>query len=167
MSLVVEDGTGLSTAQSYLSVADCDAYNLLHANDATWIAALTAAKEIALIRATQYLDNQYRNRWRGARVQESQALAWPRANAEDYDGYYYDSTELPQTLKDATAECAIKYASSTDMLPDLTANGVIESQTVGPISITYAGGKSPNASYQLVAALVRDLVTSAGSVNRG
>ena len=166
MAIVVETGTGASTSQSYLSVADCDAYNLLHSNDATWIAASTASKEIALIRATQYLDSNWRNRWNGVRIIQTQALAWPRSAVIDYDGYEYASNALPQALKDATAECAVRFATAS-MIPDVTNSGNMQSITVGPISTTYAGGRSVNTMYQLVEALLRDLVVAGGVTSRG
>jgi len=102
MALVVEDGTGKSNAESYLSVADCDTYHTNMGN--TGWAGDATVKEVALRKATKFLDNKFRLRWKGTRTNEDQALAWPRSNVEDIDGFYYDSDGIPQTLKDATAE---------------------------------------------------------------
>lgn len=172
MSLTVEDGSVVSGADSYLSQADCDAYNLAHNADATWIAASSDEKDQALRLATQYLDNKYRNRWKGVRVQQTQSLAWPRAAVIDYDGYEFDSDDLPTVLEDACAECAILFASSTDMLPDIApaSSGISsESKTAGQVgkSVTYAGSKATNTQYQMIDALMSDLVMAANTVVRG
>ena len=74
MSIIVEDGTGLTTAVAYVAVADADAYHTAMGNTA-WTGT-DAAKEIALRRATQYLDNRYT--YRGTRLTSTQALEWPQ-----------------------------------------------------------------------------------------
>jgi len=87
ISLVVEDGTGRSNANSYLSVEDADSYHANLTQSAAWESAALAAKQSALIAATQYLDCEYGGLWRGVRAHEGQALAWPRSDAQDDDGY--------------------------------------------------------------------------------
>lgn len=54
MALIVEDGTGLADAESYLSVADADTYHADRNNEA-WQDYSTAEKEAALRKATQYI----------------------------------------------------------------------------------------------------------------
>ena len=63
MALVVEDGSGLSGANSYATAAQADTY----ASDrglSAWTGD-TATKEAALIRATDYLEATYREAWLG------------------------------------------------------------------------------------------------------
>ena len=67
MSLIVEDATGLSTAESYLSVANADTYHASYTGSTAWSGASTGTKERALRRATQYLDSVYGGRWLGER----------------------------------------------------------------------------------------------------
>lgn len=97
MTLTVETGIGFANADSYASVADADAYaanfGLTWAGDAT-------AKEVALRRATAFLDANYRARFPGYRVKRrDQALEWPRyaAFVRTYDSnpwsLYQGSTE--------------------------------------------------------------------------
>ena len=66
MSLIVEDGTGKSNAESYISVADADTY---HSNrdNTDWAALTTAEKERLLRIATDYMVAVYRLRWDGYR----------------------------------------------------------------------------------------------------
>ena len=76
MALVVEDGTGLSTAESYISVADADTYHSDRGN-ALWTGT-DAVKEEALRQATEYLDATYD--WKGSISLTTQALNWPRGS---------------------------------------------------------------------------------------
>jgi hypothetical protein len=50
-----------------------------------------------------------RENWLGSRVDETQALAWPRYNVLVVDGVgaYYLTTEIPQLVKDAQCELAL------------------------------------------------------------
>lgn len=123
MSLIVEDGNGLATAESYVSVVDADAYHLALGNTA-WAAASLSDKEIALRRGTQYIDARYSFRstqnW-----PDSQALQWPRA------GYLWPQ----KALTAATCEAA-RRALSGELYSDQDSAAVV-SETIGPISITY------------------------------
>lgn len=88
MTLVVEDGTGMTTADGYTSAVDFLArvvkYGLAYVNvdDPTgaWIFEKTDEEvEGAIRRGTFYLDGQYHDLWHGARSTAEQALDWPRA----------------------------------------------------------------------------------------
>ncbi len=78
MTLVVEDGSGITGAESYLSVADGD--NLL-GNNGAWKAANDESKESALRMASSYADVRWVNVLGASSVvNETQGLAFPRAN---------------------------------------------------------------------------------------
>jgi hypothetical protein len=172
-TFIVETGAGLSNANSYLSLTDANTYHENHSGSTTWTSAAQADKEKALRLATQYLDAKYYNLWKGSIYTDSQALAWPRIWAEKNDCYataYYDSDALPQQLKDATAELALKIIEGDTLLDDITKPGDIKSKsvTVGPISktVVYVGGSSNIKSYPLIEKLMRPLLTS-GTLERG
>lgn len=103
--LTKEDGTGLSDANSYASVADADAYHDGHLYAAAWTAASGANKEKALVMATRLIDSQFQ--FDGVRAKETQALQWPREGCHDpdADGWTLDSM-LPKAVLDATCEMA-------------------------------------------------------------
>jgi hypothetical protein len=178
MALVVEDGTGLANAESYVSVADADTYVSNYMTDATntlWTALGTPAKEKALRRATAYIDTEYGERWKGRRTTEDQALDWPRTGVVDYDEWAIDSDVIPQVLKDATAEMAARLAvEDEEFFDDLDPGGAIkrENVQVGPLKsdVTYAGSTSRQKTYPKVDGLLAQLlVGSAGQtiVERG
>ena len=126
-SFVVEDGSGKSAANSYLSVADADTYDQNVTRSSDWTSASATTKQNALICATQYLDNKYHNRWRGLRANETQALDWPRSYVEDDDEYTLLSTTMPQKLKDACAELAVRVVLGDDLLGAVTSPGAVTS----------------------------------------
>jgi hypothetical protein len=107
MALVVEDGTGLSTADSFISVADADTYFAARNDPAAWDAASTEAKEAALRYASAWLCTRYE--WRGEISVAEQSLAWPRINVEDLEGRLLAHDELPQRILDATCEAALAH----------------------------------------------------------
>lgn len=118
LTLIPEDGTGLSTANSFASVAEADAYHEGHLYASTWTGAATGTKEAALVMATRLIDR--RTNWVGDKLTGDQALAWPRENAE-VDGHEVASNVVPQPVKDATAELA-RLLIAEDLTKDVDQN---------------------------------------------
>lgn len=106
-----EDGTGLPDANSYIDVAYADAYFLDRGN-AAWAALDTTKKQNALIGATDYVELRWGSKFKGSLATETQALAWPRLYVGD------SALQMPDTLKRATAEYALR-ASSAPLAPDI------------------------------------------------
>ncbi len=174
VTLVVEDGTGLNTANSYASLAEADAYiesKLGSSAWGTWSTKSESDRIVALIQATQYLDAQYDGQWRGSRANETQALAWPRASVEDDDGYAVDDDVVPQKLKDACCEMAYRSAAGDSLLGVVTQPGSVtqESKTIGPITVakTYAGGKPHGYLYPKIPLILKSLISVGGRLFRG
>jgi hypothetical protein len=158
MALEVEDGTGKSTSESYVSVADASTYHTARGNTA-WAALTTdALREAALRKATDYMRQAYRSRWQGYKVNEDQALDWPRYNVE-VEGYAVDSDIVPTEIKNACAELALK-ASSADLNPDLT-QGVLSEQ-VGNIQVTYDKGSPQFVRYRAIDAIIAPYLKAGG-----
>lgn len=171
MSLIVETGSGLPNAESYTSVADADAYFIARGST-EWTAILptTAAKEIALRLATQAIEVWFVGRWLGTRINQTMSLSWPRYSVYEDDGYSVSSSAVPQRIKDATCELALRQVQGDSLIADLSEPGSIagESVTVGPISVAtqYAGGKSQEKQYSIVDGLVSPYITSGCSLVR-
>ena len=137
MAIVVEDGTGKSDAQSYLSLADADIY-FVERGVAEWI-GLVDVKEAALIAATEYIDIRYGDILKGrAEFPDAQALMFPRLGIYDSEGRAL--TGIPQRLKRATAEYAlISLTQSLMPNPVFDDSGKIvieESDGIGPLTET-------------------------------
>lgn len=164
-TFVVEDGTGLSDANSYLSEAGADQYFDNHGAPTAWSSLAQAAKEEALRLGTQYLDAVYGARWKGERVLATQALDWPRNNVADRDGFAVEDDEVPTAVEDATAEAAIRSLTAT-LIPDITTPGGIRSQRdkVGPIETetVYAGAASQTIRFRIIDLLLVALIKGLG-----
>ena len=104
MALTVEDGTGLVAADAYISVADADTYFLASAN-ATWAAAAIPAKEVAIVKATLYMEKRFGTKWKGLIASSEQALGWPRRYVYDERG-----TELVDQVPVQIARACAEYA---------------------------------------------------------
>ncbi len=171
MALVVEDGTGLSTAESYITVTDADTYATAHGDDSAWDAAIDAEKEEALRLSAQYLDFMYGPTWKGVRSNEDQALNWPRTGVIDPDGFAIDNDALPQKLKDAQVEAAIRHNNGTSLFPDLANDGDIASirSKVDSLeeAITYVGaGSSPSPTFPIIRSLLLPYLSGSKAVIR-
>ena len=146
MALVVEDGTGLEDANTYVSLSECTNYHTDRSNSG-WIGE-DAVKEAALIRATQYLDSHYRRRFLGYRGAEAQALEWPRYDVEDDNGYWLDG-EIPRDLKYATCELALR-ALNGELLDDQDRGGAVRRVKVGEIETEYSESAPAGTIYRFV-----------------
>lgn len=100
----VEDGTGLPTANAYVSVTDADDILVTNIHATAWQAKTTPEKEKLLAWATRLLDTKAT--WYGTKTYETSGLRWPRTGVTDRDGVALADDEIPQRLKEATAEMA-------------------------------------------------------------
>lgn len=161
MALEVEDGSGKTNSESYLSVAEADAYFAARGNPTAWSGAATSAKEQYLREATEYVDAVYGRRWKGSLVKRDQALDWPRFGVDNDDGWILDSDKIPESLKRATAEAALRRATD-ELIPDIDEPGTIQSESVsvGPISqsITYQGGREQVKKFRKIDLLLAELI---------
>lgn len=167
MALIVEDGTGLSTAEAYCSVADADTYHINRAN-ALWTGT-DAAKEAALRKATEYLDGTFKMRWKGCRVLSTQALDWPRIGVYNESGFYIPSESLPTSLVHATAELALRALTGT-LDADIAVSGTViqQQRKLGPLETnTRYTGTSQQPSYPLILKRIKDLIISGSKIVRG
>lgn len=169
MALTVENGTGLSTANAYVSVADADAYFTLRGNT-DWVDLDTEVKEAAIVRATFGLDSKYRGLWKGFKKTSVQSLAWPRTEVlggttgiYDEEGYEVSTTALPIRLVYACAEVA-SIELTTSYVPTLQSrDDMISSEKIGPISTSYMASAPSSKSYPHVDSLLQGLASSAGN----
>jgi hypothetical protein len=161
MALTVEDGTGLTTADAFVSLADFKAYCDARGRDYSSLS--DTALEQAIVRATQYLSDAYV--WQGWRVKErghqdgTQALAWPRSGVVDRLGYSIAINSVPVEIVRATNEVAWYEANNVEALaPTYTPHEKVKSESVGEISITYESGSRSPAGARPVLLLVEDLI---------
>lgn len=164
MALVVETGAVIAGANSYLAIADADAYHSDRGNTA-WSSASDSQKTAAILAATAFLDGRYRPRFKGYRTQPlTQCLEWPRVSV-DVDGYqgpkanrmtgryYLQGDIIPQRIKDAVCALALR-ALSGSLSPDL--DPAVSKEKVDVIEIEYGKGLKGSVSYPEIDQLLSD-----------
>lgn len=102
MALVIDSTAGGADANSYISLADAEAYFEGRLHSSAWDDATEADQNAALVMATRMIDQTFA--YQGYRTTTTQALGWPRTNAVDCSGETIDSTVNPQSIQDATCE---------------------------------------------------------------
>jgi hypothetical protein len=116
MAIIVEDGTRVANANAYITVAY---FNTWHGARGVDVSSLdTVEIEAAIVKATDYVDKRFANRFVGSRYTRDQSLAWPRISAWTIpDKDYIETDEIPQELKKAVVEYAYIALKLTDLLP--------------------------------------------------
>lgn len=155
MTLIIEDGAGLTDAESYVTVEEADSYHAAYGH-AVWAAAETEDKESALRRAAVFLDGAYLNRFRGAPASETQRRAWPRRGIA---GIATDT--VPQAVRDAQSELALK-ALTADLVPDLERGGLIVESRIDADGVSaetrYADYAPPGTDYRIATVILAGLI---------
>lgn len=144
MAIIVEDGTGRADAEAYLSVATWRTYA-----EARGIAASDYTDlqvEQRLREATQFLDTH--RRYKAVRATATQALEFPRSGLVDWSGY--EVTGVPKRVRDACAELVTRALRGETLTPDQDRSAFVKSESVGPISVTYADGAPSAKQWQVV-----------------
>ena len=136
--MIVEDGSVVADADSYVSVEAADAYATSRGLSA-WLALANDAKEPALIRATDHLERKYATRWKGCLVAPAtQPLAWPRKDVPARaPGVDLPTDAIPTFLRQACIELAVRSASGTDLSPD-AGRTVLREKVVDVIDVEYS-----------------------------
>ena len=109
ISIIVEDGTCVLNANSYISLEDAKEYQL-SCNRTDWLELSDKEQKASLVKATTYIDNLFT--WKGRRKFRNQELAFPRVMIKDLDGY--DVVGIPKRLKKAVCEAAY-YGYAEDL----------------------------------------------------
>jgi hypothetical protein len=115
--LTVEDGTGLTAANTCISLADATTYHALRGNE-IWADASESDQVVALIRATDYVESRWT--FTGTPLLTTQALSFPMA-AKYLNNRGADvSSTVPAEIAEATAEYALSVLGTGAALVDLS-----------------------------------------------
>lgn len=162
MTLIVENGDIVAGSESYESVSGADLYHSNRGNSA-WAALTTQQKEIALRKATDYLTQNYRNKWEGFRVSPYQSLDWPRyyTTTNDTGGLsLIEPNVIPVEIRNACCELALRSVNE-DLNPDIGRETISES--IGSISVTYSQGSRQNKQFKSVEMMLMPFLKNGGS----
>ena len=158
IALVIEDGTGISGANSYFLATYVDDYAVAHGY-AGWASLLADPKAVAIIQGTAFIDATFP--WFGYKIKQAQGLMWPRNSGihasglpvqlnvfpppiidptaflplKDIDGF--DITGIPAALQKACSEAAYLASQGVALFQDRDPLGHITKKVTGPIEKDY------------------------------
>lgn len=138
MSLIVETGEVVASAESYVTASELAAYALKRGES---LPADTAGQEQLLIKAMDYLEGR-ENEFQGTRVTAEQVLSWPRMGVV-LNGFEAASYEIPQALKNVQMQLAIE-AHQTSLTTNSDGREVLAEEVPGVIKTTYAESGKPD-----------------------
>lgn len=152
MAFTVQDDTGIVTgANAYVSVADFKTYHDDRGNDYSSYA--DAALQVAIIKATDYVDVRFQYKGEKQNDWETQTTQWPRINVFDRDGRLVNG--IHRAIVEATCEYAL-LAASTTLEPNPTTDDygqLVRSrmEKVGPIEqeVRYVAGTLQRPRYPI------------------
>lgn len=132
MTLIVEDGTNVENANSYISVADADTYHSTYGNTA-WADLSTTEKETSLIKATQAVELLYGEVFLGRLKETTQSRLYPRTAFYDNFGRYVETGSIPDALKNWVCEAGLVFSTGEEVFDanDPTSYVVKESVEIG------------------------------------
>lgn len=102
MTLVVEDGTVVAGANTYVTTAQADTF-FENRGFTLWTdTASDESKEAALIKGAQYMQQKMRLLWKGSRVDAFQRLDWPRRGVDipDFFDPFFRQINVPLQFQD-------------------------------------------------------------------
>lgn len=156
MALVIEDGSVVANANSYITVAEykawADARGITYGTD--------EAVEKGILRAMDWFERQF---FIGNKANENQLLQWPRTEAL-IDGYYADATEIPKEVKTALYEATKVELDGYSELNTQDRKTIREQ--VGDISVQYAENSENRVITPSLTFAMNRIVAPAGMVSR-
>lgn len=162
MSLIIEDGTIVAGAESFVTVAEARAWALKRG---VTLSATDSVVEALLVKAADFLQS-VEPRYKGARVDDAQALAWPRQQVYLYGNKTAVAvTYIPQQLKDAQCQLAVD-AVSRDLQPTGDGRQVVMKQ-VDVLVTQYSDTKSSSVTpaFNKAMAILAPLLRSVGPLS--
>lgn len=138
MAIIVEDGTGKPTANSYIDVAFTRAY----AESRGFVFSETDAEiEAWIVMGCDFIES-FSEQFKGTRATTTQALSWPRKDVV-IDGETFPSNAIPTQLKLAQAQAVIEQSQGSELQPSITGYAV-RREKVDVIEVEYATGGGQN-----------------------
>lgn len=172
MTVTIDTTVGGASTNSYVDVTTATTYLGARLNASAWTTASTDDQAAALVEAFRSLNQLL---YSGNRAADIQAAQWPRWYATNPDAtafswQYYDSTIIPQRMKDAQCELALEFlrAGTTDIASQDSTVGIIE-KTVDVLTTRYADPyQRPQglARFPRVMGLISPLLASSSNSGR-
>ena len=156
MTLIIEDGSVVANANSYITVAQfkdwADSRGITYGTD--------QEVEQGILRAMDWFERQF---FIGNKANENQPLQWPRTEAL-IDGYYADATEIPKEVITALYEATKVELDGNSQLNNEDRRTIREQ--VGDISVEYAENSNNRITTPALTFAMNRIVAPAVMVSR-
>ena len=147
VTLIIEDGTGVADANSYISLVDARAMS----EQFSWTLPVDDDEaSSALINGFYYL-NGLEGQMCGTRTHEDQAGSFPREGCK-CGPYLIPSDGIKNEVKQAQVRAAVTYGVGTDVNPDNDGKNVASEAVSGAVSVSYFNNGKTGGSVQIVEA---------------
>jgi len=152
MALIVEGGTGLAAADSYISLADARTYA---ENYGYTLPVDDTEADVALRKGAKYVD-LFESSFSGQRLNDTQALAWPRIYAYKCLGnnqIQIPSDSVPVEAKNAQVIAAATYGAGTDVRSNNDGLGIASEEVTGAVKVSYFDNGKTGGSIEITEAI--------------
>ena len=152
MALIIEDGTGVDDADSFVTIAQARTYA---ASYGYTLPAADTDLEVALRQGAQYLG-LFDGSLSGSKTDALQSLVYPRVDsyiissgvktsiADDY---------MPTQIKHAQIIAAATYGAGNDVRANDDGNSIASEAVAGAVSVSYFDNGKTGASIEITAAI--------------
>ena len=153
MALIIEDGTGVDNANSYISVAEARSFASLRS---LILPASDSAVEVLIIKAFDYLESLD---YKGNHANPPQSAEFPRRDLY-LQGVLFAQNEIPNKLKQAQSQLTYE-AVNTDLQPTGNGKEVIK-EKVDVVEVQYSekGINVARPTFTTVNSFLKDLLKS-------
>lgn len=164
MTIIVEDGSNVSGANSYVSLIDARAI-LAPLGQNLAVSDITAEQQI--LNAANYIE-AFRAMYKGIKTTSSQSLQWPRREVI-IDDDFIDSDVIPQDLIDAQVFAAYEFSIGKTLQPTVTGQSVQSEEVVGAVKVSYFDVRAIEGSFNFIRVMdsLNPLFKDCGTMVRG
>ncbi len=160
MALVIEDGTIVAGANSYITVDEYKSWaNARFGSGRTTAPACDPDTEQLILRATDWFEN---NSFQGCKVESDQSLQWPRSWVV-IDTFAVESNEIPPEVKTAIYEIAYAEEAGDGQLDPVERE--VKKEKVGDLEVEYMDG-SPTRTQNVAVSRAMKKLLACNSVCR-
>ena len=111
-AIIVEDGSIVTGANSYITVSGVGVYALDYGYT-TWATTTATIQTQSLFRGMRYIEGI---NFKGFKSTEDQSLAFPRTELYDKDGYLIEDDSIPLAIIHALCEATILSLPTSDVI---------------------------------------------------
>ena len=148
MSLIVETGSIVAGADSYISLVDARTMAALYG----WaLPATDPAAEIALRNGANYVG-LFEPEMKGSRVSAEQSLAYPRKDATVF-GFDISETSITDRLQIAQIAAAVEIGAGLDPRASTDGRVVASEQVTGAVAVSYFNNGNTGATVRITKAI--------------